>query len=115
MTFLYSPTLQSTFAAFGQQQLELSNMPNALEQLKQFSTIVADTGDFHLIEKYQPTDATTNPTLVFNASQKPEYKYLMAESIKKGCHLLVMNDLKHEQNENASHQKRNQMSWSIAL
>jgi transaldolase len=54
-------------------------MSNLLGQLKQFSVIVADTGDFESIRKYQPRDATTNPTLLLKAAQMPEY----AELVKK--------------------------------
>ncbi len=43
-----------------------------LDQLKQFTTVVADTGDFESIRKYAPQDATTNPTLIFKAVQLPE-------------------------------------------
>jgi len=48
-------------------------MNNLLSQLKQFSVIVADTGDFESIRKYQPRDATTNPTLLQKAAAMPEY------------------------------------------
>lgn len=48
-------------------------MDNLLSQLKQHSVIVADTGDFESIQKYQPRDATTNPSLLFKAAQMPEY------------------------------------------
>ncbi len=44
-----------------------------LSQLKQMTKVVADTGDFHSIEKFRPYDATTNPSLVLAASQMPEY------------------------------------------
>jgi transaldolase len=49
-------------------------MTNLLSQLKQCSLIVADTGDFESIRKYQPRDATTNPSLLLKAAQMPEYK-----------------------------------------
>ena len=48
-------------------------MDNLLSQLKQHSLIVADTGDFESIQKYQPRDATTNPSLLLKAAQMPEY------------------------------------------
>ena len=54
---------------------------NQLEQLKQFTTVVADTGDFLQISTYKPRDATTNPSLIFKAVQKPEYTPLLAASI----------------------------------
>lgn len=48
-------------------------MNDLLSQLRQHSIIVADTGDFASIRKYQPRDATTNPSLLFKAAQMPEY------------------------------------------
>ncbi len=57
------------------------NQPNQLDQLKQFTTVVADTGDFLQISTYKPRDATTNPSLIFKAVQKPEYSPLLAASI----------------------------------
>ena len=54
---------------------------NLLEQLKTFTHVVADTGDFHSIEVYKPVDATTNPSLIFAASQDPKYKELIDEAI----------------------------------
>lgn len=50
---------------------------NQLNQLKQFSTIVADTGDFQTMRLYQPQDATTNPSLILKAAQKAEYRGLL--------------------------------------
>ena len=55
----------------------MSQQPSALDQLKQFTTVVADTGDFESIRKYAPQDATTNPTLIFKAVQQAEYKHLL--------------------------------------
>jgi transaldolase len=52
-------------------------MTDLLSQLKQHSLIVADTGDFESIRKYQPRDATTNPTLLLKASQMPEYREVL--------------------------------------
>lgn len=54
---------------------------NSLEQLKQFTTVVADTGDFESIRAYEPQDATTNPTLIFKAVQQAEYKPLLEKAI----------------------------------
>ena len=54
---------------------------NLLEHLKTFTQVVADTGDFHSIEVYKPVDATTNPSLIFAASQDPKYKELIDEAI----------------------------------
>jgi transaldolase len=52
---------------------------NQLEQLKQMTTIVADTGDIDAIKQYKPTDATTNPSLILAAAQK--YHFLIDEAI----------------------------------
>jgi transaldolase len=52
-----------------------------LDQLKEFTKVVADTGDFESIRAYQPYDATTNPSLIFAATQKPEYGYLLDKAI----------------------------------
>jgi len=57
---------------------------NKLEQLKTMTTIVADTGEFEEIKKYHPTDATTNPSLIFTASGMPEYQFLVEEAIQYG-------------------------------
>ncbi len=54
---------------------------STLEQLKKYTTIVADTGDFQLIKKYQPQDSTTNPSLILQASIEPKYKYLMDDAV----------------------------------
>ena len=51
---------------------------NALDQLKRFTTVVADTGDFNSVKAFTPRDATTNPTLILKAVQKPEYRGLLA-------------------------------------
>ncbi|MBC2602240.1 transaldolase [Puniceicoccus vermicola] len=55
---------------------------NSLEQLKQFTTVVADTGDFQTIQAYEPQDATTNPSLILKAIGKPEYDSVVEEAIK---------------------------------
>ena len=55
---------------------------NQLEQLKQFTTVVADTGDFQSIKQYTPRDATTNPSLILKAVQKPEYKPLLEKAVR---------------------------------
>ena len=56
-------------------------MSNILSELKQHSLIVADTGDFESIRKYQPRDATTNPSLLFKAAQMPEYAALVDQTL----------------------------------
>lgn len=55
-----------------------------LDQLKAMTTIVADTGEFEEIQQYRPTDATTNPSLIFAAASKPEYQFLIEEAIQWG-------------------------------
>jgi transaldolase len=52
---------------------------NQLEQLKKFTKVVADTADFESIKQFKPQDATTNPSLVYAATQKPEYGHLLEE------------------------------------
>lgn len=60
-------------------------MPSSkLDQLKAMTTIVSDTGEFEEIKNYHPTDATTNPSLIFAASSKPEYQYLIQEAVIYG-------------------------------
>ncbi len=56
-------------------------MSNQLDQLKKFTTVVADTGDFESMKVYKPQDATTNPSLILQAAGKPEYKHLLEQSI----------------------------------
>ncbi|CAF24415.1 transaldolase [Candidatus Protochlamydia amoebophila] len=53
---------------------------NKLDQLKSMTTIVIDTGDIEAIKEYSPTDATTNPSLILSAVEKPAYKPLMEEA-----------------------------------
>ncbi len=52
-----------------------------LDQLKQFTTVVADTGDFESIRAYAPQDSTTNPTLIFKAVEHPQYLPLVDRAI----------------------------------
>ena len=56
---------------------------NQLDALKQFTTVVADTGDFQQIAQYQPTDATTNPSLILKAVQMPVYRALLDETLSQ--------------------------------
>ena len=56
---------------------------NQLEQLKQYTTIVADTGDFQSIKAFAPQDATTNPSLILKAVQKDEYRPIMEQVARK--------------------------------
>jgi transaldolase len=54
---------------------------NQLDQLKQFTTVVADTGDFESIRQFAPQDATTNPTLIYKAVAQPEYAPLLDQAV----------------------------------
>ena len=54
---------------------------SSLDQLKQMTKVVADTGDFGLIQQYEPLDATTNPSLIFKALQKEEYAALLDRAV----------------------------------
>jgi len=54
---------------------------NHLDELKKYTTVVADTGDFATMEEYSPQDATTNPSLILKAAAKPEYKPLVEKAI----------------------------------
>jgi transaldolase len=54
---------------------------NQLDALKQFTTVVADTGDFRQISAFQPQDATTNPSLILKAVQKAEYQPLLQDTV----------------------------------
>ena len=55
---------------------------NQLEQLKQYTTVVAATRDFQSIKAFTPRDATTNPSLILKAVQKPEYRPLLEKAVK---------------------------------
>lgn len=62
---------------------------NQLDQLKQFTTVVADTGDFESIRQFSPQDATTNPSLIFKAVSQPEYAPLLDQAVaeRQAAHL----------------------------
>lgn len=55
-----------------------------LDQLKQFTTVVADTGDFATLKQYAPQDATTNPSLILKAAQMSEYSWLLDKVFADG-------------------------------
>jgi transaldolase len=57
---------------------------NRLDAIKKFTTIVADTGEFEEIKKYQPTDATTNPSLILKAASLPPYQFLVQDALSYG-------------------------------
>ena len=52
---------------------------NQLDQIKKFTTVVADTGDFETIREFKPKDATTNPSLIYAATQKENYSHFLEE------------------------------------
>ncbi|WNJ97465.1 transaldolase [Vibrio ruber] len=56
-------------------------MSNQLEQLRKYTTVVADTGEIEAIKKYQPQDATTNPSLILKAAQIPEYAAFIDQAV----------------------------------
>lgn len=59
-------------------------MATKLEQLKKMTTVVCDTGDINSIKQYGPTDATTNPSLIYQASQEKDYQFLIDDAIQYG-------------------------------
>ncbi|WP_244813895.1 transaldolase [Caballeronia sp. Lep1P3] len=60
-------------------------MTSALDQLKQYTTVVADTGDFQQFVQFKPQDATTNPSLILKAVQKDDYKPLLEKTVKENA------------------------------
>lgn len=56
---------------------------NQLEQLKKYTIVVADTGDFQTMQAFAPRDATTNPSLILKAVQKPDYRHLLDDVIAR--------------------------------
>jgi transaldolase len=56
-------------------------MANLLETLRQHTIVVADTGDFEAMQRFRPTDATTNPSLILKAVQQPAYKPMLAQCV----------------------------------
>ena len=58
-----------------------------LESLKQYTTVVADTGDIEAIAQHRPQDATTNPSLLFQAAQMPAYRHLVEEATEVASEL----------------------------
>ena len=71
------------------EKMESATAVNQLEQLKKFTKVVADTGDFEAIREFEPLDATTNPTLILKAAQKEEYRHLVEKAVadRKGSGL----------------------------
>lgn len=58
-------------------------MASTLEQLRNYSIIVADSGDFEAVKKYQPKESTTNPSLLLQAAQQDRYKGIIDSVLKK--------------------------------
>ncbi|MFH0999372.1 MAG: transaldolase [Bacteroidota bacterium] len=54
---------------------------NSLEQLKQYTKVVADTGDFESIKQFKPIDSTTNPSLIYLSAQDEKYDYLIGDAV----------------------------------
>lgn len=63
--------------------LKFNEKMNLLDQIKKYTTVVADTGDFESISKFKPADATTNPSLIFAAAQNEKYRHLVHNAISK--------------------------------
>lgn len=59
-------------------------MTSQFEQLKEFTIVVADTGDVEAINRLKPQDATTNPSLIYKAAAMPQYSHLVDEAIRYG-------------------------------
>lgn len=59
----------------------MAETTSQLDQLKKFTVVVADSGDFSSIKQYQPRDSTTNPSLILSAVSKPEYGHLLDKAI----------------------------------
>lgn len=59
-------------------------MSSSLDQLKDITVVVADTGDFEAMKKYKPTDATTNPSLILQAAKMPQYAKLIDQAVEYG-------------------------------
>ena len=58
-----------------------------LDSLKQYTTVVADTGDIVAIRQHRPQDATTNPSLLYHAAQMPAYRHLVDEAAERASQL----------------------------
>ncbi len=65
---------------------------SALEQLRKITRIVADTGDFGTLQAFSPHDATTNPSLIYKAAEKPEYQPLLEKAVRDQTHTGLSKD-----------------------
>src|SRR5262252_6413862 len=63
------------------EKAETKRAVNQLDQLKRFTKVVADTGDFGTLKEYAPQDATTNPSLILKAAQMPAYRGLLEKAV----------------------------------
>ena len=70
-------------------------MSNQLDELRKFTTVVADTGDFQSMREHRPTDATTNPSLILKAIQKDEYRPLLDQTIQDYPNASTLQTLDH--------------------
>ncbi len=70
-------------------------MSSQLDSLRQFTTVVADTGDFESMREHRPTDATTNPSLILKAIQKEQYRPLLLETIQENPQANTAQTLDH--------------------
>jgi len=74
----------------------LDNDPmNQLDALRQWTTVVADTGDFHQLAQFKPQDATTNPSLILKAVQKADYRPLLDDTIARHKGLPIDDQMDH--------------------
>lgn len=99
----FSADIEKLEAILKQKMLTVENLSgksmfkcNQLEQLKQFTTVVADTGDFESIAAFKPHDATTNPSLVYKASHLKQYQSLVQQAIEYGRAIPGDNTIKLE-------------------
>ena len=76
--------MSSAIADRRQETAKAAGGLSQLDQLKRFTKVVADTGDFGTLKEYEPQDATTNPTLILKASQMPEYKFVIDKAVAEG-------------------------------
>merc|ERR1712168_422838 len=68
----------------GESPSKKSRMATSLDQLKEKTVVVADTGDFEAMKKYKPTDATTNPSLILQAANMEQYATLINQAVEYG-------------------------------
>ena len=73
--------------------------PSKLDQLREMTVVVADTGDIEAIRQYQPIDATTNPSLLLKAAQLPQYEPLLHASIASAKKTSSANQLSDSMDE----------------